>query len=334
MWLLLGVALALVYILITNQTRKKKSRKKKKTPPAPQGKQPIVPVRWTPNLSAESDQESEMARLSASKELYVPEAGAEPEPKGPAADEAADPVEPAFEPEAQAAESPVTEPVAAASSEAGIDSGRAEEFEEELDAPSPLPVYVNPEEVLGQDRIHSLWEAGRALEKLAGTPPRPYMTFDFGRRKFPQAQSVLADEESARGWVDALQERLDGELVAFIGTTRSQEEGVQGVEVVIARGETPFDILRLAQTDAANYDLSTEDIVTKLKELDRRYGLRIYAAQTDSVGFELKKQPSDVQAFAEELYAFCPDLVDQGVGSLEHLTDYLKDHRDLHLWWD
>ena len=362
MWLILGVALALVYLLITNQSRKRKADKKK-IEPNPQGKQPIVPVRWTPNLTAEADQEAEMARLSASKEPYAAEVDSAQE-NAAEVDNAQENAAEASDAQAERAAAgggredrqdagPLAEPAAGTAAEllagpsAGPSaekieppaveaerSGAFAEFEEELEVAASSRSYVRPEEVIGEEQIHSLWEAGRALEKLAGSPPRPFMTFDFGRRKFPQAQSVLTDEDSARGWVDALQERLDGELVAFIGTTRSQEEGEQGVEVVVARGETPLDILRLAQTDAANYDLSTEDIVTKLKELDRRYGIRIYAAQTDSVGFELRKQPADPRAFAEELYAFCPDLVDQGVGSVEQLAEYLKDHRDLHLWWD
>lgn len=330
MWLLLGVALALVYILLTNQARKKKQMKKK-AEAKPQGKQPIVPVRWTPDLSAETDRDAEMARLSASKEAYIPEE------KESAVLQAPDDVEPAGLKEPESDGEPPAEPsaVQAEVNRPEKEEVQADEFEEELGAPLLARSNVRPEEVLGADRIHSLWEAGKALEKLAGSPPRSYMTFDFGRRKYPQAQSILVGEELAREWVDALQERLDGELVVFIGTTRwLGDEPEQGVEVVVAKGETPFDILRLAQTDAANYDLSTEDIVTKLKELDRRYGIRLYAAQTDSVGFELLRQPTNPESFAEELYAFCPDLVDQGVGSVEHLAAYLKDHRDLHLWWD
>ncbi|WP_058300914.1 DUF4253 domain-containing protein [Gorillibacterium timonense] len=338
MWLLFGVALALVYILITNQSRKKKLHKKK-VETKPQGKQPIVPVRWTPDLSAEGEQEVEMARLSVSKEAYLPE---EPTVLKDAAAEDADTegtegtanVEPGA-PKESVSELPSAQASLALDEGVQPNADTTDDFEAELDAPAANRPDVRPEEVLGSDKIHSLWEAGRALEKLSGEAPRSFMTFDFGRRKYPQALSILTDEESARAWVDALQERLDGELLAFIGTTRwLGEEDEQGVEVVVAKGETPFDSLRLAQTDAANYDLSTEDIITKLKELDRRYGIRLYAVQTDSVGFELLRQPTNLQAFAEELYAFCPDLVDQGVGSIEHLIDYLKDHRDLHLWWD
>ncbi|MEO3946051.1 DUF4253 domain-containing protein [Gorillibacterium sp. CAU 1737] len=332
MWLFFGILLAFVYILITNQSRKKKV-KKKKTEVKPQGKQPIVPVRWTPDLSAETEQEAGMARLSTSKEAYTPE-----ELEAARAEEEAALREQLENREREQDEredgderdEPAEEPASTA----------LEPTVDEIEAELELPVSPRPDipaaELLGDERIHSIWEAGRALEKLAGTPARSYMTFDFGTRKYPQeAISVIADEDLGRDWVDALQDRLEGELVAFIGTTRWRGEvREEGVEVVVARGETPFDILRLAQTDAANYDLSTEDIITKLKELDRRYGIRIYAAETECVGFELLKQPSDIEAFAEELYAFCPDLVDQGVGTMEQLIAYLKEDRYLHLWWD
>ncbi len=42
----------------------------------------------------------------------------------------------------------------------------------------------------------------------------------------------------------------------------------------------------------------------------------------------------DLQAFAEDLYAFCPEIVDQGVGSMDQLAESIDILGTVELWWD
>ncbi|MDQ0230125.1 hypothetical protein J2S19_001377 [Metabacillus malikii] len=37
---------------------------------------------------------------------------------------------------------------------------------------------------------------------------------------------------------------------------------------------------------------------------------------------------------AHEMYDFCPDIVDQGTGSIENLIEELIETENLFLWWD
>jgi len=41
-----------------------------------------------------------------------------------------------------------------------------------------------------------------------------------------------------------------------------------------------------------------------------------------------------MRAFAEEVYQFCPDVVDQGAGSIDALAEEMKRTNALFLWWD
>ncbi len=59
----------------------------------------------------------------------------------------------------------------------------------------------------------------------------------------------------------------------------------------------------------------------------------IVRAETDTVVFGLVNVPRDLAAFAEDLYKFCPDIVDQGAGSIEALQENVAGGRVL-LWWD
>ena len=44
--------------------------------------------------------------------------------------------------------------------------------------------------------------------------------------------------------------------------------------------------------------------------------------------------PDNWGAFAQEVYEFCPDIVDQGVGDVGALAEILDDTRRVYLWWD
>ena len=39
-------------------------------------------------------------------------------------------------------------------------------------------------------------------------------------------------------------------------------------------------------------------------------------------------------AFAREVYAFCPDVVDQGTETVEALAAEMKQENTVYLWWD
>lgn len=45
-------------------------------------------------------------------------------------------------------------------------------------------------------------------------------------------------------------------------------------------------------------------------------------------------KPADLEGFAQEVYRFCPDIVDQGTGSVSGLEDEVGKTQTLFLWWD
>ena len=124
---------------------------------------------------------------------------------------------------------------------------------------------------------------------------------------------------------------LQGESVQQFERWDEQHEGV---EVVVDTGKDQFDILRIARSNAANYDMDTTDLIQRLEEYDRRYGIDIVRAATDLVAFRLIRMPDDISDFAVALYEFCPDIVDQGTGSVAALVEELGRDKTVYLWWD
>ncbi len=178
-------------------------------------------------------------------------------------------------------------------------------------------------------------EARRLLAGLAGPPVRPYSTSDFGRERDDRCLSAILPERQAETLLPGLRGRLPAGTVAFIGTKLwLGDERHEGVELVVGPGGSQFAIPRLARTDGANYDLTTEDIVARLEEYDRDHGIVITRATADAVEFNLRRTPPDLAAFAADLYAFCPDIVDQGSGSVEALAEGIEIVGAVFLWWD
>lgn len=137
-------------------------------------------------------------------------------------------------------------------------------------------------------------------------------------------------EEKANIIVKKLKEkfRSNGYLI-FIFTG---EEDSKSIGVI--KGTDDLDILRYRRTDGINYDFDNKAIVAKISEWNDKFGLTIIGCGRDWLELEFRKLPTDLDSFSEEVYEFCPDSVDQGVGDIENLKELIKDMNGVWLWWD
>jgi hypothetical protein len=111
----------------------------------------------------------------------------------------------------------------------------------------------------------SLETAAAVLREKSKAEVRAFSTRDFGRAPFAGARSVLVPEGGAEALVRAVRAQLPPGYVAFVGTSRSlADRPAEGVEVVVGPGKSQFDILRIAASDAVNYDKQTEDLIRVL----------------------------------------------------------------------
>ena len=75
-----------------------------------------------------------------------------------------------------------------------------------------------------------------------------------------------------------------------------------------------FQPLRDHHTNGANCGHSTDDVIARLKAWDEVYGLDVSDAGGDRVRVCFHSLPDDVAGLADEIYRFCPDIVDQHFG--------------------
>src|SRR5687767_6891763 len=82
-----------------------------------------------------------------------------------------------------------------------------------------------------------------------------------------------------------------------------------------------FVAIRKAGSAAPNYDLDTDDIIAHLTKWQSLCSFTVTGAEGDTVDIDFKSLPKDMDAFVGDLYAFCPDLVDQGTGCLGEMIE-------------
>lgn len=104
--------------------------------------------------------------------------------------------------------------------------------------------------------------------------------------------------------------------------------------ICFLKSNDKFDVLRALGTNGINYDIDTDQLVERLTLWDNDYGIEIEGADNDWVDITFSKLPKDLKKLTEEIYEFCPDSVDQGVGSMEELENYITENNGVFLWWD
>ncbi|MBX9571398.1 MAG: DUF4253 domain-containing protein [Candidatus Obscuribacterales bacterium] len=165
---------------------------------------------------------------------------------------------------------------------------------------------------------------------------------DHGRELQKDAISVILPANGkgdelfaiATRYLHQIRGSIPANFVAYIGTTQWITSKVsEGIEIAIGPGVSQFDIIRLANTSAPNYDLQTEDLIRPLIQFDTEYGIDVIHAEADSLSFELAHPPSDTKRFAKELFQYCEDL-SQGDLNEDELAEVLKHEKLVRLWWD
>jgi hypothetical protein len=77
--------------------------------------------------------------------------------------------------------------------------------------------------------------------------------------------------------------------------------------------------------------------VAALRRWDERFGLEVVAMGPDRIDLKIANPPQDqdmLLATAREIYRYCPDIVDQGAGSLADLAATMISGSSWTLWWD
>jgi len=95
-----------------------------------------------------------------------------------------------------------------------------------------------------------------------------------------------------------------------------------------------YTVLKQIATDGINYDITNDSLISIVKKFDAKYSLELIGASGDWCEFIIHNDPENWVQFAEEVYKVCPDVVDQGAGTVQDLAAEMKKTKRLYFWWD
>ena len=94
------------------------------------------------------------------------------------------------------------------------------------------------------------------------------------------------------------------------------------------------DLIRAFQTNGANYDLMPADVARWLRKLCPQQPFIITGAGWDWLEGRFTGPVKNSRKLAHQMYEFCPDIVDQGIGSVKDLARALEKDGYFFYWWD
>jgi hypothetical protein len=100
----------------------------------------------------------------------------------------------------------------------------------------------------------------------------------------------------------------------------------------------PADVLdAVGWMGAANYDGDPLNMTTVLRSWEQRFDAYVVGLGPDTLTLAVGRPPRDLSsalAIAAEHYAFCPDNVQQGVGTIREYAESLVGADQWPFWWD
>ena len=101
------------------------------------------------------------------------------------------------------------------------------------------------------------------------------------------------------------------------------------LRIAVFKGEKPWDIIKIHQTNGWNYDISPKDIINKLKSWQEVSEFEIIFASKSSLSLEFVRPPTDIEKFAKEVAEFCPDFQ-----NTQLVASKIEKYKSLYLTWN
>jgi hypothetical protein len=106
-------------------------------------------------------------------------------------------------------------------------------------------------------------------------------------------------------------------------------------EIALVPMRDQFEVIRLVGTNGVNIDLLNANVIAWLRELERDAPFVLTGIGYDHVeGRFLQPVGARADSIAKRLNGFCPDIVDQGTGSIRELANEIGRLNTFFCWWD
>jgi hypothetical protein len=193
--------------------------------------------------------------------------------------------------------------------------------------PIPLPSgFTVPDDFAG---------AVRALERLTGAAATPLVVQDsLGEPRTTPGVAVAVPEARAAALVAAAHDPFFAK--GFYLFRVAQHFGIKGEpdSLALYPSRDRYQVLRVVGSNGANYGIGPDSIVAWLGGLEREQPFVLTGIGFDWIEGRFTTPITDADALARRFHEFCPDIVEQGTGTVAALARELRRSEQLYCWWD
>ena len=108
--------------------------------------------------------------------------------------------------------------------------------------------------------------------------------------------------------------------------------------LMLVRASAGHEVPALLRWDGAcNHGIAGHEHMAVLRHFHEEYGAELVGMTGDVIELAVERAPSSpggAALAAMEMFAYCPDIVLQGIGSVEALAERVAPTGDWFLWWD
>lgn len=104
-------------------------------------------------------------------------------------------------------------------------------------------------------------------------------------------------------------------------------------KIAIVETLDQFELVGALRTHGKETGIDTDDIIRSLKKINSLAKIKLTGAGTDFVEFAFLAVPDDWDEVAAECASIAPDIVTYGTGTMEVLTEELRQYNKAVLWW-
>lgn len=173
--------------------------------------------------------------------------------------------------------------------------------------------------------INMIKQAGYRIEPLTGIS-------HSGNKIRVNGLSFVVNEDQSSMFMQKYRKKIQAMGYQLFRQERGYDYSWDRLAII--KSSNKYDILNIRKTHAYTHNLSTAKIIEKLKQWDKRYGITIVGAGYNWLNLKFDRLPEGLPAFADEVLAFCPDVLLYSAATVMQLQLEIKSTKALFLQWN
>lgn len=176
--------------------------------------------------------------------------------------------------------------------------------------------------------------AARALEQLVGRSSHQLMGTKDDEPAPTAGVAISMRKDSAAAFVAKAQDAFLARGFYLFRTGERAASGLETDALALYPTRDPYDLMRVMETNAANYGMGTDDVIAWFRREEARYPIRFDVIGFDYAGGRLLGDVPDATEFASRFIRFCPDIQSAGTVTTRSVARELRRSREIYCWWD